>query len=121
MSDIPSDFDPALLFSDYLPNSQSEYPSQSEFPPSQSEFPPSQSEFPEHSNTDDLEAIDLVVEETRERLNRKGVVIRHRQLNPKPAFRSSSLPPGEFCMRGEWVGWLVGSDSYRNTDSSGFE
>lgn len=83
MSDIPSDFDPSVLFSDYLPSTQPE------------EYPSLPSP-PEESHSDELEALELVVEETRQRCNREGVVIRHRQLNPKPAFRSSSLPPGEF-------------------------
>lgn len=83
MSDIPSDFDPSVLFSDYLPSTQPE------------EYPSLPSPL-EESHSDELEALELVVEETRQRCNREGVVIRHRQLNPKPAFRSSSLPPGEF-------------------------
>lgn len=94
MSDIPSDFDPAVLFSDYLPSTQPE------------EYPSLPSP-PEESHSDELEAIELVVEETRQRYNKEGVVIRHRQLNPKPAFRSSSLPPGEFLW-GYGLAWGIG-------------
>lgn len=95
MSDIPSDFDPSVLFSDYLP-------------PTQLEECPSLPSPPEESHSDELEAIELVIEETRQRYNKEGVVIRHRQLNPEPAFRSSSLPPGEFS----WGLWLGGVRVY---------
>lgn len=95
MSDIPSDFDPSVLFSDYLP-------------PTQPEECPSLPSPPEESHSDELEAIELIIEETRQRYNKEGVVIRHRQLNPEPAFRSSSLPPGEFS----WGLWLGGVRVY---------
>jgi hypothetical protein len=85
MTDIPPDFDPSVLFSDYLPSTQPE------------EYPTLPSP-PAESYSDELEAIDLVIEETRQRHNKEGVVIRHKQLNPKPAFRSSSLPPRELIV-----------------------
>lgn len=82
MSGIPSDFDPALVFSDCLPDIQSsDYPSQP---------------LEEESYTDELEAIVLQAEETRQRFDEQGVVIRHRQSGLRSAFRSSSLPPGEW-------------------------
>jgi len=82
MSDIPSDLDPSLFFSDYLPSDYLEDPSAA--------FPTP----PIESYSDDFEALDLVREERRSRLTEEGVVIQHRQRNTAPVFRSSSLPPG---------------------------
>ena len=82
MSEIPSDLDPSLFFSDYLPSDHLEDPSAA--------FPTP----PIESYSDDFEALDLVREERRSRLTEEGVVIQHRQRDTAPVFRSSSLPPG---------------------------
>ena len=83
---LPSDFDYSTLLSDNLPSDHSEIPP--------GEEPPSRV-LPSESFSDDLDAIDRVVEERREYLTKKGVVIQHRVKDNRPVFRSSSLPPGE--------------------------
>jgi hypothetical protein len=82
---IPSDFDYSILLSDNLPSDHSEIPPGEETP----------SRVLSESFSDDLDAIDRVVEERREYLTKKGVVIQHRVRDNRPVFRSSSLPPGE--------------------------
>ncbi|CUS13516.1 unnamed protein product [Tuber aestivum] len=88
MSEIPSDLDPSLFFSDYLPSDHIEEPSAA---------PPTP---PIESYSDDFEALDLVREERCSRLTEEGVVIQHRRRDTVPVFRSSSLPPATPTRKG---------------------
>lgn len=75
---LPSDFDPALFFSDYIPSDCLLSAFEQEPPP--------------ESYSDDLEAVYAVAQERKDALNKQHVVIQHHARGQKPVFRSSSIP-----------------------------
>lgn len=106
--DLPSDFDYSVLFSDapvpYSDGIPSEIPSDVFRDESESELllPTPKPFAPPDSYSDDFDAFHQVQEERQQELNRLGVVIQHRRQDEKPlsVFRSSSLPPGMYCISG---------------------